>query len=252
MSRDEKLLWNAEEDTIHDPSRMKLEMTSEQKWQNFWYYHKTHVIIGVVAVLFVGFLLFDLLSKVSPDYTVGLITQNTYPDTVISRLEEEFAAQGEDLNKDGKVIVRIAQYTIIDQEKQEIVDGEAQLAMQTKLMADLTACESVIFLADEESFKKFQEGQQLFSYLDGSTPEKGASDYERMKVPWGESSFLTGMDLKGYTEGENGGQIPLDYQEYMGSLNLALRVFAGTAPSKDAGKVDYYNSSVELFEKIAK
>ncbi len=251
MSRDEKLLWNAGEDTIHDPSRMKMEMTPQQKRQNFWFYHKVHVIVGIVVLFVIGFFIYDIVTKVDPDYSIGIISNTNYPESVIGKMEEEFAAIGEDLNGDGKVVVSVMQYTMTDPNAENaVVDPNMQMASQTKLAADMSTCQSILFLVDDYNFKNFQENQQLFSYLDGTVPEEGATDYENMKISWTDSKFLSGMDLGAYVAEADGKQYSVSYQDFVKNLSLCLRTFYDTQFAEDESKISYYNKCIELFNKI--
>lgn len=158
---------------------------------------------------------------------------------------------GEDLNGDGKVVVSIVQYTMADPTAENTaVDPNMQMATQTKLAADMSTCESILFLVDDYNFKNFQDSQQLFSYLDGTVPEEGAKDYEKMKIPWSESKFLSGMDLGAYVTEADGKQLSVSYQDFFQNLNLCLRSFYDTQYADDEGKVNYYNKCIELFNKI--
>lgn len=43
------------------------------KVSNFFYYHKTHIVIGVIALLVVAFSAYSIITKEEPDITIGLM-----------------------------------------------------------------------------------------------------------------------------------------------------------------------------------
>ena len=78
----ERYLLNAGEDTIHD-NEIKL-VTAKDKRKNWWYYHKRHLLVGIIAAAMVGSLIYSLVSQVEPDYTIGLLTSYSMPDVASS------------------------------------------------------------------------------------------------------------------------------------------------------------------------
>ena len=49
-------------------------MTGKEKRENFWFYHKWHVIVGIVAALMVFSFVWEIATQVHPDYTCLLYT----------------------------------------------------------------------------------------------------------------------------------------------------------------------------------
>ncbi len=60
------------------PTEVKVERhyTAWEKIGNFFYHNKMYVIIGTITVLFIGFLLYDLLSRVQPDVAIMFIAED--------------------------------------------------------------------------------------------------------------------------------------------------------------------------------
>ena len=54
-----------------------VERTKKQRRQNWWYYHKWHVGIGVLAAAIAGNLAWHVLTQVHPDYQIAYV--GTYP-----------------------------------------------------------------------------------------------------------------------------------------------------------------------------
>ena len=55
MSR-EHLLLHTGEDTIHDPKIEKKNLSPKDKRKNFWFYHKWHIVIVLVVLVFAALL----------------------------------------------------------------------------------------------------------------------------------------------------------------------------------------------------
>ena len=237
----ERYLLHAGEEAINRPGAEKKADNPKSKWENFWFYHKWHVIIGVFLIALAVFFLHDLLSVVHPDYQIGLITQNSYSDTAISQLETELAKYGEDLNSDGKVIVQVNSYVVMNDTASAPVDPNIQMAGVVKMSADLNDGTSMIFLTDDASFQDQQKKQKLFSYLDGTMPADGASDYSRMRVALKNCKKLAAL---GADTTPGGGK------EFLDNLSISLRVFKGTQLEGKKDKDQYFAVSKKLFDKV--
>lgn len=248
MARD-RYLWNSGEETINQAGAERKPQDKKSKWENFWYYHKLHILIAAVCIAVVGGFVYEMVTKESPDYQIALLTQKSYSTELVEALQGEIAQYGEDLNGDGKVLVQINPYTIIMDDTQQAADPNVQMASVTRFSVDVQEGDSMIYLTDDESFKTHQETRNLFSYLDGSLPEEGADDYENMRVPWEECKILSGLkpgqDQTALTP--EGLQKALDS---MKDLSVSLRVFEGTPLEEKKGMKEYYDASRRLFDKL--
>ena len=57
----EHLLLEGSEDTIHLTEEKPL--SKKEKRQNWWYYHKIHLLIGLVAVLIGGYFVYNVVYR---------------------------------------------------------------------------------------------------------------------------------------------------------------------------------------------
>jgi hypothetical protein len=243
MAREQYLL-HGDEDTIHTAPAEVKPQTQKSKWENFWYYHKWHVIAGVFILFVVLFTVYDFCSKEKPDYEIGLITQEKYPSDMTDALEAQLAKYGTDLNGDGKVIVRLSSYVVGNTGTSGgAEDPNLAMASYAKITSDLSNGTSMIFITDDASFAKEQEAFQLYSYLDGSTPAKGAKDYDRMRVALKDCGSLSHIKTLGeYVKS----------QEIFDDLSISMRVFKGTQIEQQKDKAAYYAASKKLFDEITK
>jgi hypothetical protein len=207
--------------------------TPKKKWENFWYYHKWHMLIVLLAAGLLVFLVRDL-TRPAADYDVGLITAGTYPQEAVELLERSIGEYGEDLNGDGRVLVQINSFTL----DPENGVSEMQVANQVKLDADLASGTCLLFLTDEENFLQQQEQNRLFAKTDGSTPAKGENDPEQMRIPLSGLRALSKLSYQAQ-----------DGTDLMEGLGLSLRIYQGS--SVEGKKDAEWEASRRLFKKLA-
>ena len=237
----ERYLLHGDEKTINQPGTEIKADSRKAKWENFWFYHKWHVLIVIAVILTAVFFIHDLTSKVNPDYQIAMITQTTYPTEVTESLENQIAQHGTDLNGDGKVIVQVNSYVIADNSSSgTAADPNMQMAGVVKLSADLSEGTSMIFITDEASFKDEQKKGQIFAYIDGTTPAEGALDYDKMWKSLEDCHLANPKTVS--TDGKS--------QNILKNLNISLRVFQDTGLAKNKDEVAYYAASKKLFDQL--
>ena len=81
----------------------KKELTPEEKRRNWWDYHKWHVLIAVVCLVFAVDLVSDVVhnARNKPDYKIAYVGSTDLPEDTARALETALAALGEDLNGNG-------------------------------------------------------------------------------------------------------------------------------------------------------
>ena len=243
----EHLLLNVEneEDTLH---QAPAPMTRRQKWKNWWYYHKFHLLVGLVAIVIGGYLIYGMVTEVKPDYTIVMLSKSGYAGDLMENLGDQLSVYGKDRNGDGKVAISVLDYALgsAGGETDDAQTAEAAQAGMAKLSANLSTFDSVIFISDEASFERLAD-EGLYAYLDGETPEEGATDYENMYVTWKDCKGLSGAELSSeWYEGIT----PDDLQKLFGDCRVSLRVIKGTQYENDAGKQEYYADSQELLQHL--
>lgn len=233
----EHLFLDGEEDTIH--ANEIVPKTAKEKRANWWFYHKVHLLVGVLLVALVGGVIYSLLSRTSPDYTIAIVGGSFYSDDMITKMEEQMAPYGEDRNGDGQVQVEVLTYA---------VGGSGDPQMQeingVRMLGDASEFTSVIYLTDDTGFEWVENEDSFFAYTDGSTPPEGASDYENMRVAWEECKGLTSLDLSSDALSKE------EMQTYMSSFSMSLRVIDGTGFDKNEDDVDYYKDCQAMFQRL--
>lgn len=208
----------------------KRELTKAEKRRNWWDYHKWHVVLGIVAVLCLGSMVWSFLriGQVRPDYQIAYVGATALPDDTVAALEAAFSELGEDLNGDGRTVVTLHQYvTYADLLQQEGGAGsdeimQAQMSM-VSLIADIDARDSFFFLLDDPD--GFQQSYAVLSYPDGIFPEGERTSAYGTYLSWAECPVLSGLELGSYSQNILGTEITGNNQELLSHLYIARRGF---------------------------
>lgn len=240
--------WNLKPEDLAPPPPPP-PMTPEEKRKNFWHYYKGYFIIGGIALAILALMIHDVVTQVRPDYEIGLITTIGYPPDTDAVLAEHLAPFFDDRNGDGQTVVNVNIYSMAQLESTDF-DPNVQVANQTKLVGDISAGESMLFLTDRPSQLDAQYG--LFS--DGGGTAEGINlhydpaDDEKYGVRWGDCPQLTALEL-GESSDPFGGP-SYSYQLYLADFRLVPRVFENTQLAGDEKARAYYEASVSAMEKM--
>ena len=167
--------YETENDRIR--KRLKETLTPREKLANWWFYHRFHVLIGALALLLVTYLIWQSAGTPAADYTVGWVGARELDSAAAEQIAQALAQYGEDLNGDGQVWVEIHQMPM---DLAAVLErggagNEEERANILVLEADMSVCQSVIFLTND--------------------PE--AEDWENMVVAWSQCSGLGEQPVEG-------------------------------------------------------
>ena len=196
------------------------EMTEAERRKNWWYYHKWHVVAAVVAALAAADLVWSMLGRGTPqpDYQIAYVGEGSLPGDTAAAIEAGFASLGEDLNGDGRVLVKLRQYVSNPEG-----DPDMFVAASVQLMSDIMEQESFFFLLEDP--ERFQENYHTLSRLDGSLPEEDDCSVEDSVLAWEQCPALAGVELGDYSYDLFGGTISGSSQELMSRLYIGRRGF---------------------------
>ncbi len=168
-------------------------MTPKEKRQNWWHYHKWHVVVAVLLVVCAANILWNALGigKTRPDYSIAYVGRTPLAEETAAALRDGFAALSPDLNGDGKVTVELQQYVSVNTGDSDSM-YYAQAA-QVQLVADITECKSYFFLLEDPA--AFQRATHALCNLDGSLPPDEDETADGKFVLWGDCPTLAQMAL---------------------------------------------------------
>ena len=160
--------------------------------------HTKILILGIVlAALLVGTIIYAIAKQKKPDYTLGLITSYSMPETGVMQIEDLLGRFADDRNGDGTVRVEVVNYVFSDS---ETLQG-LQKASQQALEQDLAKGTSLLFLHDQEGFQKVAgEFAGLLQDREGNPLGEEAAELEAAAVPWDEVARPGGAGAPGRGE----------------------------------------------------
>lgn len=221
-----------------------VELTKAEKRKNWWYYHKWHVGAVVLLAAAAVSIVWPIIHQERPDYQVAYVGTVPLPEDAAAALENAFASLGEDLNGDGRVLVKLRQYVSAELDESAMAaagapvtdatgqmtsnalatsDGASQIATMVSLLADVGDQESFLFLLEDPA--AFQQEFHTLCRLDGSLPEEGDDSVENSVLAWDKCPVLAGLDLGDYSYDLFGGTISGDSNVLYSRLFIGRRGF---------------------------
>lgn len=153
--------------------------------ENFWYYHKVHILIALLALLVFVPPLWELVTAIQPDYSVAIVSRQFYEDAAIDRLQEALTGNARDLNGDGRVLVTVMYYQVDLKQPAKNDTGVSALD------GDLIAGKSGLFLLEDP--QTFQRASCALTYLEGGDPPEQSMELDKMVLPVSQVSGLRGL-----------------------------------------------------------
>lgn len=231
------------------PPEPPKEYTKKEKAKTFWLYNKWYFYGGIITAVLVGSFIWSIVSKVEPDYQIGIISEQTVPSELLKAVEGSIVPLVDDRNGDGKTVVQLNQYNM-SFGKEITGDPNVHAANVTRLMGDIQVGDSFIFLVD--NVQGVQESQGILAYNDATYPTDGEKvDYTKMGIKWADGKGLSALDLKNIEMSTYSGDIVVDDgQKLMQDFIMVLRFYEPTG--KENNKKDiYFQKSVDLFNKLS-
>ena len=239
----ERYLLDVGEDTIHT-GVIELK-TKKDKVKNWWYYNKRILLFVAIVAAFVISWIVSVVTKVDPDYTVGLITSFSLPAEVREELENYLAPFCDDRNGDGKVKVIVNNYVFGDTSTTQ--DYQMLQAAYTRFAGDASIGSCMIYFHDEDGVKALGEVLEgFFLYNDGTPMPDGAMDFENASRPWSDYEGLRDFTADG---NELNNWTPQVVQELCKRLSVSIRTSDG-AVAKDEKLSAYHADSLKLLDRL--
>lgn len=125
--------------------RKQRQYSRKERWANWWDYNLKWVLIFGIAGAFVAYCFIgQYFLTTHPDYNIAVVSPYYLPEATVTALQQQLAAYGEDCNDDGKVVVKLNQYTMAF--NSEDSDAYLDMAGTTKLSTDIQSSLSSIFI----------------------------------------------------------------------------------------------------------
>lgn len=130
-----------------EAKEMTKQLKGKEKWRNFWYYYRYHVIVGIFAFLIITYSLVECVNKPHYDLNISCYTSTMINDSNLTPITNELSKHIVDITKND-----IAETDIIVNMASLEQTTEQTQAVLMKFSAELAAGESFGFLVDEEFY----------------------------------------------------------------------------------------------------
>lgn len=227
--------------------REKKELTPEEKRRNWWDYHKWHVVIAIVCLIFAADLIGDVVrnARNEPDYRIAYVGSADLPADTARALETALAQYGEDLNGNGKVQVEVLTYPlgVSESDNPGTMQQNAEMAYNTALLltTNVELVESMIFILEDPA--AFSASYPILCHADGTLPGQGETDAP-LYYPWTGCPILAGLELGQFEIPGIHGMIAGDSQMAMAPLYVARRGLW------DDASTEFSDGAVRLWEVL--
>ena len=162
------------------------------KWDNFWYYHKFHVLVALFIILAIAVTFYYRDTSPEPDYQVGFVTTKMYPDDFLDSLERELSRYADDRNGDGVVTVTVNNYMLNSSSE----DPQLVAANMARFMGDAELVSSVVFLTDKTNLIYYtQEGYFGYYKTAELVPENTDFTVDDVGWDWSNSPIATADEM---------------------------------------------------------
>ncbi|MDO4155655.1 MAG: hypothetical protein Q4D37_02610 [Oscillospiraceae bacterium] len=136
-----------ESDRIQEETENKPKLPLGKKISNFFYHNKWWLGIACVLVLLFGYMAYQEITKVDPDFVVMVLTDNEQLQKKSQELQAYFEPFIEDENGDGKKVVSIYCIPVTD----DINDMDYYTGNATKLSTQMQMAAGVMLLTDAKA-----------------------------------------------------------------------------------------------------
>lgn len=133
--------------------QMAKNLPFKAKMAHIWTYYKWWILGTIAAVLLIGGTIYEVVTRPSYDLEIGYYSEKYVSDETLQAMESYFSQFVEDIDGDGQKTVKI--YSVSASMAGE--SAEAQMAIQTKFMAELSAGSYPVFFFDETFYQMLQQ-----------------------------------------------------------------------------------------------
>lgn len=209
--------------------------STRDKIGNFFYHYKGYIIAGVLLAVLVGFFIYDMATKISPDVSVMYIATDPRIELITDKIEAALEPYCKDYNGDGHVFVSVSYMPAAVDTSEGSTGLYYAQSYQTKLVAEFQSADTIIVLTDDETNKSFglDDGEVLGDLTQIYPDDKNATKF--------------GYKLNA-----------TDFAKDIGYDKLSDKLIIGFRKPSESLMVDYkkfeknYNNALELWDNYLK
>lgn len=138
-------------------------MSFGKRLENFWFYHKWHVLAGLLIVCIFAIGVHSCVNKDSIDMYVLYMVNGAYSDADNDELAKKLENYAEDLDGDGETRVQIITVSF-----SEVLDrtDRAQEATLTRMVGQVASGPALFYIFDDENYQALKDAKvEIFDDL---------------------------------------------------------------------------------------
>ena len=197
----------------------------KKKLDNFWFYNKYKVYVGIFIVIVLIVTISQCASNKKADMSILYVSDYSLTDQQTTAMQNALAKYTTDLDKNGQVVVEITPISV-----GASIDPQLDEAGQQKLMAELATGDSLVFLVNDEQYKSLLS-QNAFENIKKLYPDiAGIEDY---RMSWKDLAIRKLPDFKGMPD----------------DMYFVLRKVSGVS-GRSKSQIAYEKASESFLKKI--
>lgn len=195
--------------------------TPKEKWDNFWFQYKWHVVAIVAMAVVLAVLITQCATRTVYDFKIVYFTYNSALEAQTEKVADYMQNYAEDTNGDGEINIQVVNVSFSESSN----NTQYRYTMLSKLQALIaTDSEAILFITDSESYKYLNEISASGALLEGEP-------------------FKFGDDFYTATATEDFGKLPE-------GLQISCRRIGETTMENQKQAVKTYESANKLLEKL--
>jgi len=138
--------------------------TFGRKLENFWFYHKWHLLAAVLIICMLVVAVSSCIKKESIDMYVLYMVNGAYSSQATEELVKKLENYVDDVDGNGEKRVQVISITFSDTVGRTDQSQEATLA---KLVGQIASGPALFYIFDDENYQALKEAQvQIFDQID--------------------------------------------------------------------------------------
>ena len=142
-------------------------------WKNIWFYYKKHIFIGLALILFFTWGIVSCVNTVYPDFQIMYVGKYGVQDTAAA--EEYLKEFVIDANGDGKVVPRIVNIALGEQQNQQLT-----YAYISKLDVEVQQGDASVFIMNSSFIDRYSQ-LECYVYLDDLADKYNIPEQRRVR-----------------------------------------------------------------------
>ena len=164
--------------------------TFGKKLENFWFYHKWHLLAGLLIVCMLVVAVRSCMKKESIDMYVLYMVNGAYSTRATEDLALKLEQYIDDIDGDGEKRVQVISITFSDVLARTDQTQDATLA---KMVGQISSGPALFYIFDDENYQALKEAQvEILSQLDAS--QTTPTYFEQDRYNASEAGFFKGLD----------------------------------------------------------